>query len=126
MSCRKMKTLVKEWTVRRPPQLSMTVNVQNVGLEAMISMKCPYCTRSTTIQNTTTKYYGTNYAGEKQNNQNCSWYATNVKLVLGTLAVGMGPSDIPTLFTFLGLLKLQSFCKTQFQRIEGLVGKYMR
>ena len=126
MSPEDMKHLQKDWKAKNATEKPMTMKVENIGLEAIITIQCPYCNSSTTIRNTVTKYYGTNYAEKKQGNENCSWYATNVKLVLGTLAAGMGPSDISCLFSFLGLPNLQSFCKTQFKRIEGLIGKYLR
>ena len=100
--------------------------MQNIGLAACISVNCEECKQKVNIENEYTKYKGTSYNGKKCGNENCSWHATNVRLVAGTLAAGMGPNDVATLFSFLELPILQSFSKTQHPRIESLIGKSLR
>ena len=43
-----------------------------------------------------------------------------------TPASGMDASDVLSLFSFIGLPNLQSFSKRQFNRIQLLIGKYLR
>ena len=106
---------------------NLSVSTENIGLEAIVNIHCSQCSKSFTIPNETTRYdKGTNYNGDKYNTENCSWFASNVKLVVGTLAAGMGAADISCLFSFLGLPNLHSFCNRQYKRIENLIGKHIR
>ena len=49
-----------------------------------------------------------------------------MRFVLGTLAAGMGGSEISTLCSFIGLPNLHSFSKNAYKKIEILVGKCIR
>ena len=125
-----LKNLRNEYNLRRRKSKfqtnTLSLNCENIGLEAIVSIECAKCKTSSTIPNETTKFKGTNYAGDACNNENCSWYATNIRLVIGTLASGLGAADISCLFSFLGLPNLYSFCNRQYKRIETLIGKYFR
>ena len=72
-----------------------------------------------------TKFVGTSNNGKKMNVENCSWYATNLRVILRTLASGLGPINTSSVSVHLGLPNLQSFSKQQFQRIELLIGKFL-
>ena len=104
----------------------LSITTENMGLAGIVKIHCSQCKSSVTIPNETTQYEGTNYNGDASKIENCSWFSTNVKLVVGTLASGMGPADISCLFSFLGLPNLQSFCHRQYKRIETLIGKHLR
>ena len=97
-----------------------------MGIEACVTISCGICGESNEIEHEKTFNYGKQYNGTTRFTENCSWYASNFKLVLGTLATGLGPSDIPSLFSFVGLPKLTSFCKRQYTRLESLIGKHLR
>ena len=126
MSCKQMKKLTRRWKASRKEEDKLILKVQNIGLEAIFTVQCPYCKSSSTIPNEKTKFHGSGYSGLSHSTENCSWFATNVKLVLGTLASGMGASDVSCFLSFLGLPNLHSFSRTQHKKIEGLIGKTLR
>ena len=124
-----MKQLKKDWHMSkkkksRKPHIS--IQVQSIGTEPVITVRCKKCNKSKCVDNQISRYHGTNYNGTKGNNENCSWYTSNLNLVLGTLASGLGASDVSTFVSYLGLPNLQSFSRTQFHRIELLIGKFLR
>ena len=88
----------------------ISINVQNMGLEPIITLSCSRCSNQPVrLPNEYSKYKGHGYNGEMTMKENCSWFAMNIRLVLGTLAAGIGASEAATLLSFLGLPNLQSF-----------------
>ena len=49
----------------------------------------------------------------------------NVRLVLGTLAIGSGGTDLADFLAFAGLPNFISFCSGSFHRIETLINPYL-
>ena len=75
---------------------------------------------------TANKFKGKSYNGEYTNRENCSWYENNLKIVLGTLACGTGPSDMKTLMMFMDIPVPKSFAYGTFTKLENLVGVSLR
>ena len=107
-------------------QNTLSLTTENIGLAGMVTTHCSHCNKSSSIPLDESMYKGTSYNGEQSNRENCSWYSINLRLVIGTLASGMGAADISCLFSFLGLPNLQSFCHRQYRRIENLIGRHLR
>ena len=122
----KLTRLKEQWQKKRNPVRKVHIHIENFGLEPLIYLKCGNCKQENKIENEMTKFVGTSYKGKKMNVENCSWYATNLRVVLGTLASGLGATDSSSLLVHLGLPNLQSFSKQQFTRIELRIGKYLR
>ena len=125
-SGKKLKKLKEQWKSKRKSEKDISIQCENIGLQACITLTCQKSNKQYPVKSNLTKYHKTNYKGDKCSNENCSWYDINLRLVLGTLASGLGPSDISTLLAFMGLPNLSSFSRTQFRRIEMLLGKDLR
>ena len=82
--------------------------------------------KKSSMKNEVTKYFGKYNHGDLAKKENCSWFSTNVKIALATLAAGLAGSNISCLFSFLGLPNLNSFSKKAFKPIESLIGKHIR
>ena len=118
-----LRILFNEWKINREQKGKTELKVENIALQSCVTLKCNNCHRSTPLNTPRTKFHGTNYKGKPCRTENCSWFPINLKLVLATLATGLGPADIPTICSFLGLPHLRSFSKRQYYRIESLIGK---
>ena len=97
-----------------------------MGIDARVTFSYKKTKTELNVKQQLTRYHGMSYQGTPRNTENCSWFATNLRLVLGTLAVGMNPSDMSTLCFFMGLTNLQSFSCQHFATIELLIGKHLR
>ena len=127
MTCEQMIELRKTWHQRRSEKTAtIKFNVQNMGLEPMVTMTCSNCNNVFRLPNEYSKYNGISYSGKSTIRENCSWFSTNLRFVLGTLAAGIGATEAATLLSFIGLPNLQSFSRKQYRRIELLLGKYLR
>ena len=127
MTCEQMMNLRKTWQPKKSKKSESTkINVLNMGLEPIVSVTCTNCNSVYKLPNEYSQYKGFSYTGKKTIRENCSWFNTNLKFVLGTLASGIGASEAATLLSFIGLPNLQSFSRRQFHRIELLVGKCLR
>ena len=121
-----MRDLQGKWMAKKELEREVSINVQNIGIEPIVTICCPKCKQTSKITHEYTKYKDKNYNGKTHKLMNCSWFPSNLRLVLGTLATGSGASDTARLLSFLGLPNLQSFATHQFARIETLVGKHLR
>ena len=100
--------------------------VENIGIEPSVKLRCRKCKKTNEMEYERSRFYGLNYRGNHHLAENCSWYSSNWRLVLATLGTVLGPSDVPSLSSFLGLPHLQSFSKCQFFRIEPLMWKFLK
>ena len=126
MNVSKLKKLKAEWKAKRKKKKQIKIECENIGLHPCITLQCPKTNKRFQVKSNVTKYNQTSYKGAKCANENCSWYDVNLRLVLATLASGLGPSDITTFLSFLGLPNLTSFSRKQFHRIEMLIGQDLR
>ena len=69
-----------------------------------------------------TKYRGKGYNGGYNQHDKALFYEQNIKVVLGTIAAGIGPKDVETLFSFLGIPVPSSFPYVTFPKIENAIG----
>ena len=74
----------------------------------------------------TSKFANCNMQGKNNQRKNSSWYDLNLKLCLGTLASGLGSSNMSELFSFLGLPKAKTFHKRLFPICEFRIGASLR
>ena len=121
-----MMALKEKWQKDRKSKQEIEIQCVNIGLEAKLSIRCLDSNKVTKVKQNTSSFHGYSYQGKPCKNENSSWYDTNLRLVLGTLASGLGPSDICTLLAFMGLPNVNSFSRKQFRQIESLIGKHLR
>ena len=95
-------------------------------MHANVTIHCESCDKYANVTSEKMKYEGTSYNGKYCNTQNCSRYTQHIKVVLATLATGLGPTDLPFFFSFLGLPNLFSFSRQQYYKIENLIGQQIR
>ena len=69
------------------------------------------------------KFKGKEYNRNHNERENCAWYETNLKVVLGAIASGICPSDVETLFKFLDIPIPSSFPYVTFPKLENLIGE---
>ena len=70
--------------------------------------------------------HGVGLDGTPSRRQNNTWFEGNIRLVLGTLAIGNGGTDLSDMCAFLDLPQAGSFGAKPFNRIESVVGRYLR
>ena len=97
-----------------------------MGISPSLSIHCTDCKTNSQMKPNLSKFAGYSYNGQSTKRENCSWHSLNIQLVLGTLATGLGPADLPPLLSFLGLPHLRSFSNLQYRRIESLIGFHIR
>ena len=121
-----VKEIAQKWKLARKERQTLTLDAKNYGVEPIITMECSSCQKKRELPNDTTKYFGYRYDGVPTTRPNSSWFTSNLRLVMGTLASGMGATEISTLASFIGLPNIHSFSEKAFKKIEMLVGKCIR
>ena len=100
------------------------IKEERIGICCKPYLECKDCKRLEKVEmKYSRKFQGKGYNGEATNRENCSWHEINIKVVLGTIAAGIGPSDMQTLLTFLDIPVPKSFPYVTFSKLENLIGK---
>ena len=110
--------IATNWQANVKPKRTLSVNVHNMGIEPNITMHCSYCNKEQQLPNDTTKFCRYNYNGELTAKTNCSWFSSNLRLVMGTLASDMGGTEIAKLCSFIGLASLHSFSSKAYKKTK--------
>ena len=97
-----------------------------MGIASTIEIKCSRCSKVYQSNSQTLKHANCNMQGTVSQRKNSSWYDLNLKLTLGTLASGLGSSNMPELISFLGLPKAKTFHKRLFPVCEFRIGASLR
>ena len=106
--------------------VSTDTNIKTYGMASAINLKCNSCEVQTEINPRPSVFAGRGSNGEPSGRSNNAWYETNIRLVLGTLAVGNGAMDLGDFAAIVDLPQALSFSKRPFNRIESIVGEYLR
>ena len=96
------------------------------GMSSAINLTCTQCDNEKEIPPNPSSFAGKGFSGEPSLRKNNSWYEANLRLVLATLAVGNGASDLSDFSAFLDLPQASSFSTKPFNRIESIVGEHLR
>ena len=72
------------------------------------------------------RFKTTNLTGKLNDHRRSNSYSLNLKLVLGTMASGIGPSNMSQLLSFLDIPSCKSLRGRFFRNIELTVGSSMR
>ena len=81
-------------------------------------LDCEDCKKKVKTREKHCKHFvGTNYNGKVSAQENCSWHELNIKIVLGAIAAGIGPTDVLNLLTFMDLPIPTSFSAQTFSKI---------
>ena len=78
-----------------------------MGIASTINIKCSRCSKVCRSMVKTSKFANCNMQGKNSQRENSSWYDLNLKLCLGTLASGLGSSNMSELFFFFGTTESQ-------------------
>ena len=89
-----MKELKKKWQTQHEFKSQTQNTSKNIGLDGQVTLHCKQFQTTITTKQEITIYHGTTYKGTPCMTETCSWYDTNLRLVLGTLVTGLGTADI--------------------------------
>ena len=128
MTKNRMKKLLEQWKQGREfhtnEKNKVKIEENSLGFATSIKIGCSNCSEAKEVRaSKSKKFTGTCYSGKLSEQENCTWYEANLKLVLATIASGIGPSDMETFLSFLDLPISQSFPSQTFHKIENLIGK---
>ena len=85
---------------------------------------CENCNKTMEVKpKQSTRYIGKGYNEGFNNPDKSIFYKQNIKLVLGTIADGIGPKDVETLFSFMEISMPSSFPYITFPRIKNVIGE---
>ena len=97
----KAVSLSNKWIKECESTKNIKIRCTNMGIDARNTICCKKRRNEVKVKQQLTRYEGTNYQDTPQNTENCSWFVTNLRLVLGILAAGMGSSEVLTLYSFI-------------------------
>ena len=101
LSKEKMERLKQGWLaskIQNKPKNNITLLDNSLGFATSVTVWCKSCNETNEIKaKIAKKYAGKNYNGTYTQKHNCAWYETNIKLVLATIASGIGPTDMERL-----------------------------
>ena len=106
-------------------QTNVIFTSKHMGLASAINIKCSRCSKVCRSVVKTSKFANCNMQGKNGQKKNISWYDLNLKLCLGTLASGLGSSNM-SFFFFLGLPKAKIFHQRLFLICEFRIGASIR
>ena len=95
-------------------------------MASAINLTCNACQDETEIAPRPSSFAGLGLSGEPSGRWNNTWYETNIRLVLGTLAVGNGGMDLGDFAAIVDLPQAATFSKKPFNLIESIVGENLR
>ena len=126
LSAEKMQSLKQGWldsNKQKKENNNIALLDNSLGFATSVTVWCRNCNSTKEMKaKQAKKYAGKNYNGTFTKKHNCAWYETNIKLVLATIASGIGPTDMERFLTFLGLPIPMSFAAETFSKIENLLG----
>ena len=128
----KFQELVKNWkrknernkqNQRKASQNKIKIRNEQIGICTKTYLCCENCNKTMQVKpKQSTRFMGKGYNGGFNNHDKSLFYEQNIKLVLGTIAAGIGPKDVETVFSFLGIPMPSSFPYVTFPRIENAIG----
>ena len=95
-------------------------------MSSAINLTCMECQEDSKVPPKPSTFRGKNYSGEITARSNNSWYEANLRLVIASLAIGNGGSDLADFGAFLDLPQAAPFATRPFNLIEGIVGEHLR
>ena len=102
------------------------VSFDTYGLSSAVHLTCLECGEESTAAPKLSSFAGKDYTGQPSQRRNNSWYESNLRFVIATLAIGNGGSDLCDFLAFADLPQATSFGSRSFNRIECLVGETIR
>ena len=128
----KLKCLAHRWKGRKDmkdekyksnSKSGIKIRTEQIGICTKTYLCCEKCMSEHAVKTKqSTKFKGRAYDGGFNNHDKAIFYEQNIKVVLGTIAAGIGPKDVETLFSFLGIPMPSSFPYVTFPKIENVIG----
>ena len=81
-------------------QIKVIFTSKHMAIASTINIKCSRCSKVCRSVVKTLNFANYNMQGENSQRTNSSWHDLNLKLCLGTLASGLGSSNLSEIFFF--------------------------
>ena len=121
-SCESCNRNKEEKTVRHT-----TIKNYTYGMATGLCVQCEDCNQEIyDIPPAPSSLHGTSFKGTPSKRRNNSWFELNLRLVLATLAIGNGGSDLSDFCAFLDLPQSTSFGSKTFNKLECVIGQHLR
>ena len=101
---------------------TIIVKVTCLGIATTVEILCSRCSVKAVAVASTSRFKTTNLTGKLNDHRRSNSYSLNLKLVLGTMASGIGPSNMSQLLSFLDIPSCKSLHGIFFRNIELTVG----
>ena len=111
---------------KKKEDVRQELKLKTFGMATAIHLVCSGCHEERVLPPRSSSFAGRGLDGEPSARSNNAWYETNLRLVLASLAVDNGGTDLSDIAAFIGLPQATSFGKRPFNRIECLVGETIR
>ena len=120
----KLKEIKNRYKFKEKGKLIITEKC--LGIATTVAISCYRCKEKSVAEAVPSKFKGKSLQGKDQFQRNSNWYELNLKLGLGTMASGIGPSNLNQLLSFIDLPNCKTFDSTFFNNIELTVGSTLR
>ena len=97
-----------------------------LGIATSVEILCSRCLVKVVAVASPSRFKTTNLTGKLNDNRRSNSYSVNLKLVLGTMASGIGPSNISQILSFLDIPSCKLLHGRFFRNIELKVGSSLR
>ena len=97
-----------------------------IGIATSINIECSRCNLTEIVSPSGTKYTGKNIKGEDSYHSSCNWFQLNIQLAMGTLASGIGSTNMSQLLSFLDIQNTKSLSKRFMSNMEKSIGNDLR
>ena len=84
------------------------------------------CAEKSVASAAPSKFNGKSLKGDSQHKKISNWYELNLKLVLGTMASGIGSSNMAQLLSFLDLPNCKTLNRKFFKNTELTIGLILK
>ena len=102
------------------------INEKVIGIATSIDIECSRCHRTELVSPSRTKYTGKKLKGEGSYHSSRNWFQLNMQLAMGTLASGIGSTNMPQLLSFLDIKNTKSLSLRFMRNMEKSIGNDLR
>jgi len=114
----------KKYKLKEKSKIIITENC--LGIATTVEVSCSRCKEKAIVEAVPSKFKGKTLEGKETGQKSSNWYELNLKLGLGTMASGIGPSNLSQLLSFLDLPNCKTIDSRFFNNMELAVGSTIR
>jgi len=119
-----LKEMKKRYKLKEKSKIIITEKC--LGIATTVEVSCSRCKEKAIVEAVPSKFKGKTLEGKEQFQKSSNWYELNLKLGLGTMASGIGPSNLSQLLSFLDLPNCKTIDSRFFNNMELAVGSTIR